>query len=102
MTKTSTTKHEGLFLALTSTFEDENIWVIDSGASKHMTGEHKQLNTLSSGKSSYSVEISDKRAYPIRGIRSTSLELDNGQNIHLNNILCVPGFQKNLLYISCL
>lgn len=33
MTRTSTTKDEGLFLALIGTFEDERIWVIDSGAS---------------------------------------------------------------------
>lgn len=30
------------------------------------------------------------------------MELDNGGNIHLNNILFVPGLQKNLLSISCL
>ena len=42
MTKTST-KDEGLFSALTSTFEEENIWVIDNGASRHTTSENKQL-----------------------------------------------------------
>lgn len=46
MTKTST-KDEGLFSALTCTFEDENILVIKSGASRHMKGENKKLKTLS-------------------------------------------------------
>lgn len=99
VTNTST-NDEGLFSTLPSTIQDENIWVIDSGASRHVTGQHKQLKTLSKGKSSYSIELG--KSYPVRGIGSTSLELENGGNIHLNNILFVPGLHKNLLSISCL
>ena len=33
---------------------------------------------------------------------STSLKIENGVKFHLNNILYVPGLQKNLLSISCL
>jgi len=65
-----------------------------------MTGEHKQLKTLSRGKSSYYVELGDEKSYPIRGIGSSSLELENGGNIHLNNILFIQDLQKNLLSIS--
>jgi len=100
MTKIST-KDEGLFSALAGTFEDENIWIIDSRASRHMTGEHKQLKTLSRGKYSYHVELGDKKSYPVRGIGSTSLELENGGNIYLNNIVFMLGLQKYLLFISC-
>lgn len=67
-----------------------------------MTCEHKQLKTLSRGKSSYSVELGDKKSYLVRGIGSTSLELENGGNIHLNNILFISGLQKNILSISYL
>ena len=56
-------------------FEDENIWAIHNGASRHMTGEHKQLKTLSRGKSSYYVELGDKKSYPVRGIGSTTFYL---------------------------
>lgn len=35
-------------------------------------------------------------------IGSTSIKLEDGSNIHLNNILFVPGFHKNLLSISSL
>lgn len=38
----------------------------------------------------------------MRGIGYTSLELENGGNIHLNNILFVPGLHKNLLSIKCI
>ena len=99
MTKTSTTKDKGLFSALTGTFEDENIWVINSGASRYMTGEHKQLKTFSRGETSYYVELGDKKIYLVRGIGSTSLELENGGNIHLNNILFFTGLHTTLLSI---
>jgi len=98
VTKRST-KDEGLFSVLTGTFQDENIWVIDSGASRHMTSQHKQLKTLSKGKSSYFVELGDNKRYPLRGIGTTSIELENGGNIHLNNILYVSGLHKKLLSI---
>jgi len=84
MTKTST-KDKGLLSVLNGTFDDENIWVIDNGASRHMIGQHKQLKTLLRGKSSYSVELGDKKSYPVSGIESTSLDLENEGNIHLNN-----------------
>ena len=38
----------------------------------------------------------------MKGIGSTSLELDYGGSIHLNNILYVPGLKKKLLFNSCL
>lgn len=34
-------KDEGLFIALTGTFQDENSWVINSGASRNMIGHQK-------------------------------------------------------------
>jgi len=57
---------------------------------------------LSKGKSSYSIEPGDNKSYPMRGIGSTSLELEYGGNIHLNNILFVQGLHKSLLSISSL
>ena len=87
-----------LLSALSSTFKDENVWVIDNGASKHMAGECSQLETLSKG----TIELGDNKSYLVKGIGSTSLELESGGSIHLNNILYVPGLKKNLLSIPCL
>ena len=85
---------EGLFSAFSGTFQDEDIWVIDSGASRHMIGHSKQLKTLSKGKSAYSVEIGDNKIYLVKGIGSNSIRLKYGSNIHLNDILFVPGLHK--------
>ena len=60
--------NEGLFSTLSSTFQDEDIWVINSGASRHMTGHSHRLKTLSKGKSAYSVELGDNKSYLVKGI----------------------------------
>ena len=46
------------------------------------------------------MELGDNKSYPVKGIGSTSIKLEDGSNIHLNKILFVPGLLKNLLSIS--
>jgi len=46
--------------------------------------------------------LGDHKIYVFRRHGSTSLKLDNGSKMHLNNILYVPCLKRNLLYISCL
>lgn len=95
-------KDEGLFSTLSTKFQDEDIWVIDSDASRHMAGHSHQLKTLSRGKIAYFVELGDKKSYDVKSIGSSSIKLEDGRNIHLNNIMFVPGLHKNLLSISSL
>lgn len=95
-------KDGGFFSVLTGTFEDDNMWIIDSGSSRHMTKECGQLQIISKETTSHSVELGDKKSYLVKGIGSTSLELEGGGNVHLNNILFILGLKKNLLSISCL
>jgi len=93
-------RDEGLLSALSGMFQDEDIWVIDNGASRHMTSHSNRLKTLSKVKSAYLVELGDNNNYLVKGIGSTSIKLEDGSNIHLNNILFVPGLHKNLHSIS--
>ena len=39
-------KDQGLLATLTGSLHDDNAWIIDSGASRHMTGKRKQLHAL--------------------------------------------------------
>ena len=48
------------------------------------------------------MESGDNKSNIFKGLGSTSLKLDNGENLHLNNILHVPGLKKNLISIYCL
>ena len=67
-----------------------------------LTSEIGQPQTLSKESSSHAMEMGDNKRYVVRVLRSTSLKLDNGLKLHLNNIFYVPSLKKNLLSISCL
>jgi len=64
-----------------------------------MRGERIQLQTLSKEPYYHAVELGDNKSYAVRGLGSTSLKLENGTKLHLNNILYIPGLKKNLLSI---
>jgi len=40
--------------------------------------------------------------YVVKGVGKASIELEFGSNVHLSNILDVPGLKKNLVFVSCL
>jgi hypothetical protein len=54
------------YSALTRTIEDD-MWIINSGASRHMTGDQARLSNLNERKTSYKVELLDKSTYPVEG-----------------------------------
>jgi hypothetical protein len=89
------------YLALTGTIEDD-MWIIDSGASRHMTGDQARLSNLNEKKTSYKVELGDKSTYPVDGFGQASVKLKSGNNVHLSNVLYVPGLENNLVSISFL
>jgi transposase InsO family protein len=89
------------YSALTRTIEDD-MWIIDSGASRHMTGDQARLSNLNEKKTAYKVELGDKSTYPVEGFGQASVKLKSGNNVHLSNVLYVPGLEKNLVSISCL
>ena len=78
------------------------IWLVDSGASRHMTGYRSTLTYLIEKKSSMHVELGDDATYAIQGVGSTSFQLDFGIVLHIEGILFVSSLKKNLLSISAL
>jgi hypothetical protein len=89
------------YSALTGTLEDD-MWIFDNGASRHMTGDQARLSNLNEKKTSYKVELGDKNTYPVEGIGQASVKLKTGNNVHMSNVLYVPGLAENLESISCL
>lgn len=75
-------------------------WLVDSGASKHMTGYISALPYLKGKNSPMKVELGDDATYDIQGVGSTSFQLDFGTISHIEGILYVPGLKKNLLSVS--
>jgi hypothetical protein len=62
------------------------MWIIDSGASRHMTGDQARLSNLNEKKTSYKVELGDKSTYPGEGFGQASVKLKTGNNVCLSNI----------------
>jgi hypothetical protein len=78
------------------------MWIIDSGYSRHMTGYQAILSNLNEKKTSYKVNLGDKSTYLVEGFGQASIKLKSGNDVHLRNVLYVPGLEKNLVSISCL
>ena len=67
------------------------MWIIDSGASRNMTGDQIRLSNMNENMTSYKVELGDKNTYPVEGIGQASVKLKIGNNVHLSNVLYVPS-----------
>jgi hypothetical protein len=44
-----------------------DMWIIDSGDSRHMTGDQSSLSNLNEKNTSYKVDLGDKTTYPMEG-----------------------------------
>jgi hypothetical protein len=80
----------------------EDTWLIDSGASKHMTGKKNNLSCISEKKFSQKVTLGDDYQYPIKGIGESNYKIDSKNSITMKDVLYVPGLKNNLLSISSL
>ena len=65
-----------------------------------MTGNRGTLTSYRKKKFTTQVELGDDCTYKIEGVGSTSLQLDSGTVLHVDDILYVPGLKKNLLSVA--
>jgi hypothetical protein len=80
----------------------EDTWLIDSGASKHMTRQRNILSYISEKKFSQKVTLGDDYQYPIKGVGESNHKLNSANSLKMKDVLYVPGLKKNLLSISAL
>jgi hypothetical protein len=96
-------KDHVLILALSgSVSPGEDTWLIDRGASKHMTGKKNTPSCISEKKFSQKVTLGDDYQYPIKGLGESNYKLDSENSITMKDVLYVPSLKKNLLSISSL
>jgi hypothetical protein len=78
-----------------------DIWLIDSGASRHMTGYREHLTDLVEKDSRLHVVLGDDARYTVKGAGATSFQLDSSTPLHLSDVLFVPRNEKEpCLYFS--
>ena len=73
---------------------------MDSGASRHMIGNCGTLIGYRKKKFTTRLGLGDDSTYKFEGLGSTSLQLDSGMVLHIDDILYVPGLKKNLLFVA--
>jgi hypothetical protein len=77
-------------------------WLVDSGASKHMTGYKEILSDFKTKPFAEQVELGDEKSYKIEGVGSISFRLEYGARLHVDEALYVPGLKNNLLLVATL
>ena len=67
-----------------------------------MMGYKESFVNMSEHESPHKVKLGDDYQYPIRGSGESSYKLEFRKSLKINDVLCVPGFKKNLFSISAL
>jgi hypothetical protein len=73
----------------------KDTWLIDSGASKHMTAQRDILSCILEKKFSQKVTLGDDYQYPIKGVGESNYKLNSGNSMKMKDVLYVPGLTKN-------
>ena len=64
-----------------------------------MTGNRGALTNYRKKKFTTQAKLGDDSTYKIEGVGSTSLQLDLGTVLHIDDVLYVPGLKKNRLSV---
>ena len=92
-------EYNAFYLALSSELNsNKNTWIIDSGASRHITGFKDKFENLSEC-TIEEVTIGDNSTHPIKGIGTCSIQLNSRITLQLENVLYVPRIKRNLVSI---
>jgi hypothetical protein len=81
---------------------DSDVWLIDSGASQHMTGYRDHLTNLVEKESSLHVILGDNARNNVKGVGTSTFQLDSDIPLQLSEVLYVPGMKRNLVFVSAL
>ena len=73
--------------------------MIDSGASKHITGFKEALSDMVEKDTNLEIILGDNATYPVKGTGTVTLHLSQGQVLRLQDILYVPDLKKNFVSI---
>jgi hypothetical protein len=81
---------------------NDSTWLIDSAASRHMTGFKDQLTNFVEKETHLHVVLGDDARYSVKGAVTSTFQLDYDMKIQLREVIYVPGMKRNLVSICAL
>ena len=81
---------------------ESDIWLIESGTSRHMTRYRDHLTNLVEKEYILHVVPGDNARYSVKGVGTSTFQLDSDIPLQLSEVLYVPGMKRNLVSISAL
>jgi hypothetical protein len=81
---------------------NDDTWLIDNGASRHMTGFRDHLTNLVEKETNLHVVLEDDARYNVKRVGTYTFQLDSDMQLQLSEVLYVPGMKRNLVSISSL
>lgn len=87
-------------IALIVSTPNDTTWILDTGATKHVTGNSKLRNQLQYDNDSVSARTSSGHSYPVGGRGCINMQLGGNKQETITNILYVPGMTRNFLFVG--
>ena len=81
---------------------NDDTWLIDSGASRYITGFRDHLANIVEKETNLHVFLGDDAIYNVKGVGTSTFQLDSDMQLQLSEVLYVPGMKRNLVSISAL
>ena len=73
-------------LSIASSPDTLGNWLIDSGASRHFIGYKEALSNLIENDTNLEIIFGDNATYPVKGVGNVTLQLNQGNIIHLQDV----------------
>jgi hypothetical protein len=81
---------------------NDNTWLIDSGAFGYMTSLRDHLTNFVEKETHLHVVLGDDARYNVKGVGTSTFQLDSNMQLQLREVLYVPGMKRNLVSIFVL
>ena len=75
-------------------------WLIDSGATCHMTGAQELFESFTESDSNMYVELGMGTKHGVQGSRTVQFRMESGDVLRVTNVLWVPKLRKSVLSVS--
>ncbi|KAI9176592.1 hypothetical protein LWI28_004728 [Acer negundo] len=88
-----------MLMAHNSTYQNQDVWFLDSGASNHMTG-RKDLFTELDEKVNGEISFGDLSKISVQGRGDVMIKQKNGDHAFISNVYYVPDMKTNILSLG--